>query len=265
MQRKISPFAFSTRCVSMAAILCSSVLALLAQDGQASGDRCTPERRDTVFRALQRQILQTFPEHVNNFEEATSRGGRLEGWRLSHGYTVVAGAAAVAIDNIAMRPPMPQALLYAPAPSSSPADWIDFNGADGPYRLVGWAYIAPYKPGSTPPQFDCVRSNEWVLHEAGWHLTNGGMLLTPSAQSQPPPPSIKTGVHFWHPSVWDVHFWVGDDKPVITFDNPNGREGGLCLPEGAFYSIVNGRRQPIQPGKQCTPPGNNNGVGHNHQ
>jgi hypothetical protein len=50
----------------------------------------------------------------------------------------------------------------------------------------------------------------------------------------------------WHPRVWDIHFWIGDEVPTVSFYNPKAPEGGLCLPEGAFYSLVKGRKEPIK-------------------
>jgi hypothetical protein len=243
-------------------VLLISGCAAYSQANPSGTTNCGTQRRAEVLRSLQRQVLQSVPHQLDSLEDATKRGGRLEGWRLSHGHVVLAGAGAVAVDNTHMRPPMPQLLLYAPAPSSSPADWIDFDGPDGPYQLVGWAFLAPYKVGSTPPELPCLRVDDWFVHEAGWHLTNGTMLLTPGAETEPPRPPIKTGVHFWHPSGWDIHFWIGNDVPTIAFDNPRARDGGLCLPDGSFYSIVNGRKQPVRTRDRCTPP--NGSSTHDH-
>ena len=127
-----------------------------------------------------------------------------------------------------------------------PEDWTDYDGPDGPYRLTGWAYIAPYTPGSRPPSRPCIEQDEWFVHEAGWHLRDGAMHLTPDAAEEPPRPLLPAGIHFWHPQVWDIHFWVGEDGvPAVTFDNPTARTGGLRLPEGAFFRLVDGRKQPL--------------------
>jgi len=200
---------------------------------------------------LQTHVLDTFPHEVESLETATRLGGSLEGWRLSHGHVVIAGGGAVPIDNVNMRAPTPQILMYAPSPASSTADWIDYDGPDGPYRLVGFAYIAPYQPGSTPPQMTCIGENEWVIHEAGWHLMNGNMLLTPNATTEPPRPAIRAGIQMWHPQVWDVHFWIGDSVPTVAFNNPNAPDGGLCLPLGSFYVLRKGRKQPISQFESC--------------
>jgi hypothetical protein len=102
---------------------------------------CTPRQRLEVLRALQTQVLQVAPQQLDALTEAIHPGGPLAGWQLSHGHAVLAGA--VPVDNLEAKDPMPQLLLYVPSPLSSPADWLDFDGPDGPYRLIGWAYVAP--------------------------------------------------------------------------------------------------------------------------
>jgi hypothetical protein len=75
---------------------------------------------------------------------------------------------------------------------------------------------------------------------------NGGMLLTPDARTEPPRPQIRTGILMWHPQVWDIHFWIGEDVPRVSFNNPAAPDGGLCLPAGAFYKWRNGRKEPVE-------------------
>jgi hypothetical protein len=82
------------------------------------------------------------------------------------------------------------------------------------------------------------------MHEAGWHPLDGGMLVTPDATAAPPRPQRKVGISFWHPRVWDIHFWIGDDGvPTVSLDNPKAPDGGLLLPEDTFFSLVNGHKQ----------------------
>lgn len=70
------------------------------------------------------------------------------------------------------------------------------------------------------------------------------MRLTPGALAEPPRPS-GLGIHLWHPPVWDIHVWRGaDGVPTIAFANPHARAGGLALPEGAFYHLVDGKKRP---------------------
>jgi hypothetical protein len=212
---------------------------------RADATGCTPEERRDELRALQARVLATAPRDIDSLTEAIAPGGALAGWRLSHGLVVLEGAGAVAVDNLAAKEPMPPLLLYAPPPTTPLADLLDFDGDDGPYRLVGWAYLVPYRPGSAPPERRCIAPSEWFVHEAGSHLVNGGMALTPGATTEPAATPRGVATYFWHPQGWDIHFWVGDDGvPAVAFHNPNGRPGGVRLPEGAFFYLVDGRRQP---------------------
>src|SRR5690606_34160074 len=135
--------------------------------------RCTPEQRARTLEALQAQVLEAAPVRLESLEKAIEPGGPLAGWRLSHGHVVIAGGGAVAIDNAQALPPLPPVLLYAPSPSTTPEDWLDFDGSDGPYTLAGWAYFAPHGP--QPPGLECIDAGEWFVHEAGWHLQDGDM------------------------------------------------------------------------------------------
>jgi hypothetical protein len=203
---------------------------------RAAGD-CTPEQRDAALRANQAAVLGVAPDTLASLTDAIGPGGPLAGWQLTHGLVVLAGAGAVAVYGSAARAPMPPVLLYAPSASSSPSEWLDFAGSDGPYRLVGWGYVAPYVPGSTPPERTCVEPHEWYVHEAGWHLRDGDMLLTPGEAAEPRRPSVPAGVLLWHPRLWDLHVWRGDaGVPTIALDNPRAPRGGLELPPGSFLS-----------------------------
>lgn len=205
---------------------------------------CTPDQRREALRADQARVLASVPDRLTSLEKALQPGGHLAGWRLSHGYVVLATAGAVALDNINAPHPVPQVLLYAPSPASKPGELLDFEGPDNPYHLAGWAYIAPYTPGSTPPSRRCIAPSEWFVHEAGWHLKDGGMQLTPGAQTEPPRPR-DLDLHMWHPQIWDIHVWRGDaGVPTVSFVNPNASSDGLPLPDLAFYYIVNGEKRP---------------------
>jgi hypothetical protein len=207
--------------------------------------RCSAEQRREALKTMQTEVLRSVPAELPSLGKALEPDGALAGWRLSHGYVVLATAGAVAVDNIAAKDPIPQLLLYAPSRSSKPADWLDFDGPDDPYRLAGWAYIGPYTPGSQPPGRRCVAPGEWVVHEAGWHLKDGNMHLTPGATNEPPRPP-RLAIHMWHPQVWDLHVWRGDDGiATIDFANPHERPGGLELPDGSFFREADGRRRPV--------------------
>lgn len=209
-------------------------------------ERCSAEQRTDVLRREQREVMTRAPRVLDSLDAATRPGGPLAGWRLSHGHVVLAGAGAVGLDNLDAEPPLPPLLLYAPSPDSDPKDWLDFDGEDGPYTLVGWAYIGPWiDDGTPPPRRPCIDASEWFVHEAGWHLMDGGMLLTPGATAEPArPPGLAA--HFWHPRAWDLHVWADDDGvPTVAFHNPRARRGGLALPEGAFLTKVDGELQPL--------------------
>lgn len=210
---------------------------------------CTAEERRSALRDMQAQVLDAVPEEVDSLKEATAADGPLAGWRLSHGLVVLSSAGAVAIDNIKTRDPVPQLLLYAPSSSTSAADWLDFDGDDGPYRLAGWGYIAPYQPGSAPPARRCIAPGEWLVHEAGWHMRDGGMVLTPGAETEPPRGDREGQIHMWHPQVWDLHVWRGENGvAIVSFANPNAAGGGKDLPREAFFYLVDGRRHyPVVP------------------
>lgn len=201
---------------------------------------CTRHQREEVLRAMQTEVLQAVPTELVSFADAREPGGPLKGWGLSHGYVVLDTAGAVATDNLRAAPPVPPLLLYEPSAESRPADWIDFDGPDDPYRLVGWAYVAPYTFGSEPPQQRCIAPSEWFVHEAGWHLKDGGMYLTPGATTEPPRPA-GLAIHMWHPRVWDLHVWRGEQGvPTVSFANPGERHGGKVLPKESFFHFLSG-------------------------
>jgi hypothetical protein len=224
-----------------------SALAALPASAATDG-RCSPERRRATLRAVQAEVLGAAPNELASLDAAIRPGGALAGWQLSHGHVVLAGAGSVAVYDLAAKPPLPHVLLYAP--STAPESWLDFDGEDGPYRLVGWAFVAPYEDGSRPPVRPCLVETDWFVHQAGWHLMDGSMVLTPDATAEPSRPQLPAPVHFWHPRVWDVHFWRGDDGvPTVSLHNPKAR-GGLALPAGAFFRVIDGKRLPAPP-----PPG----------
>jgi hypothetical protein len=202
--------------------------------GAQDEPRCTFEQRREALLAMQTAVLSTAPLRLDSLTKAVAPGGALAGWELPHGHVVLAGAGAVGLYSGAVSEPMPPLLLYAPAPSSAKEDWLDFAGEDGPYRLIGWSYTAPYAPESSPPKLRCIERDEWFVHEAGWHLKNGGMRLTPGATTEPP--GRTTDVLLWHPRVWDLHVWAGaNGVPTVALENPNDPGGGMELPPAAFF------------------------------
>jgi len=238
-------------CTRIHRMLALTVLLVMNANGTAlaQGAPCTTEQRRDALRSMQAEVLALAPHRLDSLVKAIEPGGPLAGFILSHGHVVLAHGA-VPVGNIRATAPWPHLLLYAPSRSSAPSDWRDFDGPDGPYQLVGWAYTVRYQPGSRPPSLRCIADDEWYIHDAGWHLTNGNMLVTPDASAEPPRPKLDVGFVVWHPQYWDLHMWPGDDGvPIVTFANPKARPGGLSLPEEAFFRLVNGRRQPISKAK----------------
>jgi len=215
-----------------------------AANGAAQEHGCTLDERREALRALQSQVLKVAPTKLDSLKDAVQPGGPLAGGRLTHGHVVMAHTGAAPVSTRRAKDPMPQLLQYAPSPSSSPAEWLDFDGPDGPYHLIGWAYLVRFEPGSRPPSRRCIAESEWFIHEAGWHLMDGGMLITPDAVKEPPRPQLNVGIYYWHPRFWDIHFWIGDDGvPTISYANPKAPRGGLHLPDGAAFYLVNGRKE----------------------
>ncbi len=226
----------------------AALVAVAPYGARAASSDCSPAKRRDTLRAVQAELTRAVPLELESLDKALAVGGPLERWQLSHGHVVLAGAGGVAVQNLEAAAPLPQVLVYAPSPASAPESWLDFEGEEGPYRLVGWGYVAPYEPGSGAPARLCVSPSEWWVHEAGWHLMNGGMVLTPDARAEPPRPELGSEVDFWHPRVWEVRFWRGEDGvPEAALHNPGARRGGLDLPEGAFFRFVNGRRERARP------------------
>ena len=217
----------------------------------AQGAGCTPAERRDALRALQAQVLAATPQRLDSLEKAIQPGGVLAEWILSHGHVVFAHSGAVPVGNARATNPWPQLLQYAPSPDRSPSEWLDYNGPDGPYRLIGWAYLGRYERGSRPPRQRCIADDEWYIHDAGWHLMNGSMLATPDATVEPPRPKLDVGIVVWHPQFWDLHLWMGEDgTPIVSFANPKATGAGLRLPDDVNYRLVNGRRKPVSPMKE---------------
>lgn len=146
----------------------------------------------------------------------------------------------------------PSLAFYAPRPRAPDETVASYNStvseplfADSPYSFIGIAYTAAYDPARRPT-VGCIPSHQWFVHEAGFHLLNGGMLMTPpndngvrgsgtifAAPPVFPPPGV------WHSRFWDLHVWLPPDgnpaNPIMTILRPGGVPG-LTLPAGAFFS-----------------------------
>jgi hypothetical protein len=190
--------------------------------------------REDTLRALQERVMRVVPRELGSLESAVAQGGLLEGFELSHGHVVLSGMG-VSLVKIGARDPMPQLLFYRPSASSSPEEWLDFDGANPPYRFVGWGYLPRFENETDVPAMHCIPEDEWFIHEAGWHLLDGDMRLTPNAASEPARPEDDKNIWYWHPRSWDIHLWYEKGGvPRISKLDEKAPEGGLSLPDGAF-------------------------------
>jgi hypothetical protein len=148
----------------------------------------------------------------------------------------------------------PDLLFYAPRaqdPDESSAEYltaITDQLPDPPYSLAGWAYGRVYDgipgPPARRPSLGCIPSDAWFIHEAGYHLPDGNMALTPPNEDVPgavpvgvnafPVPPTDAGV--WHPRIWDLHLWVNDtNTPDVAIFSPTPIAGLSGLPAGIFF------------------------------
>jgi hypothetical protein len=226
-----------TRRIIGGLVLAAGVLAVVAclqvPDGNTTG-ACTDEARGDSLRALQERVLAVVPRTLDSLEGAVDAGGPLDGFELSHGHVVLSGMG-VTVVHIRAAEPMPQLLIYRPADSSSPDEWLDFDGPDGPYTFVGWGYLPRFEDGGPVPSRHCIPEEEWFIHEAGWHLWDGNMQVTPGASDEPPRPTDDERIWYWHPRSWDIRLWVEEGGiPRISIEDERAPAGGLEMPEGAF-------------------------------
>lgn len=123
---------------------------------------------------------------------------------------------------------------------------------DPPYRMIGFAFAQPHIPQVSRPSLGCVPSENWFIHEAGWHLTDGGFRPTPPREivrgerrlldrSEDPAARIRQkGDLMWHGRIWDMHFWFDPacpDRscpPIVSIFAPFPVLG-LTLPEPLFF------------------------------
>lgn len=145
----------------------------------------------------------------------------------------------------------PDLLLYAPRPREENESTDDYYDAitdifpDAPYTLLGVAYGVSHQSATRRPQLGCIPSDEWFVHEAGYHQTDGGFQATPPPEDTLGEIAVSSGGDFmgtppdwapaptepspvWHPRLWDLHFWIvegGAGKPDMSFDVPQGQVG----------------------------------------
>lgn len=168
-----------------------------------------------------------------------------------HGYTSIVGAGVAFASVPSGFSPggvtlgSPELLLYAPRPMAAGESAADYQATitdlvpDPPYTLIGWAYGTIYNPDQRP-RLGCIPSERWFVHEAGYHLANGDMGLTPPAETVAgaenvlvPPPGIPIGV--FHPRIWDLHLWASPTGTPTVAIFPPTPVPGLALPPATFF------------------------------
>lgn len=128
---------------------------------------------------------------------------------------------------------------------------------DGPYRLAGWAYAQTQRDVRRRPSLRCVPAKHWFVHEAGFHLNNGGFLPTPPVRETvrgetrvvvmaDTANAVALGITpsgpVWHPRIWDLHMWIGRGPEcrnlscptVIQIASPSFIDG-LPTPGNTFF------------------------------
>jgi len=114
---------------------------------------------------------------------------------------------------------------------------------NAPYGFIGVAHTWLYNPAERPTM-GCIPSDAWFVHEAGYHLDNGLMLLTPPVEARkglgnmlqrPQTPPRPTTSMLWHPRLWDIHIWndPGGGTPVMQIFRPQGVPGLRLEADGA--------------------------------
>jgi hypothetical protein len=180
---------------------------------------------------------------------------------LPHGRSSIRGngftRSTVPLATLLGAPPglnRPNLLFYAPRPQNIAGGELDVdyvndvsdpNSINNPYSFIGVAHTQLYDPDNRPIM-GCIPSDAWFVHEAGYHLSDGGMAMTrpdndipPGARNmqtplpRPRPPNRTIG----HARLWDLHVWAdpaGGTTPILRINRPGGVPG-LRLPPRAFF------------------------------
>ncbi len=187
---------------------------------------CPANATRDLLASLQASVRSpaAFPQTLRGAAD-TARLASL-GYTTTHGWRSFPGMG-VAVFRLSrgsltpsapLDPSSPSLLLYAP--NAGAASVTDSGGADHPYALIGFGFGQSYAP-SSPPGLGCLPREAWFVHEAGWHLPDGGFGVdrppettlgeaTPAGPSNPPPPSGPGigAVPPWHGRLWDVHLFI---------------------------------------------------------
>lgn len=214
---------------------------------------CTAQQRHAALAEEQRLVLQQVGSLSTLRNPADVVALAQRGWSiLSHQWVSFRGvgvavartdAAGLLVPGLpphshhvitAPRAGLPALLLYKPNPTA--ADATDPYGPDFPYKLVGWAYAAPYDYNRHATMAGrCYTRSDWPVHERGIHdfKTWGFVPMPPPEQFHgqargnepfvPIPPGLP------HPRVWSLHVWLNRDTgvPSLSILNPHDSIPGI--------------------------------------
>ena len=265
---------------AVAAVVGAAVLAIVSvapAAGQPSAkpffDPCRNFNWRAGLEADQNLVLSKAPLHVRHMEEALAPGGALENYEPDHLFAELLGNGTTLSLKDQSQIGRPDFFLFYAGRPSTVEDASNAALPKNPYTLVGWAYLVPFDyahPNSRPiesaPGFGrCIPQQDWLIHEAGFHLLDGSFVPTPGAQVPPIPPPFPPPILLWHPRVWDLHVWINlCGSPVVGFLNqlPDGRlvsGTGYAAPTGSFFyppiaprGSFNSRWDDFQ-GRVCSP------------
>jgi len=217
-----------------------------AQKGKPSIDPCKNFDWLGELEADQALILSKVPLHVANIEQALAPGGALQDYTLAHLFAEQLGnGTTLSLKDQSQFGRPDFVLQYAGSPQAVSVA-IHPLIPKNPYTLVGWAYLVEYDPShpeppaQTQPGFaKCIPKQDWLIHEAGFHLFDGGFQPTPGVA--PPGPALPPTAFLWHPRLWDLHVWVnlcGSPRVGYLDQLPDGRlvsGAGHSAPTGSYF------------------------------
>lgn len=147
---------------------------------------------------------------------------------------------------------LPKLAFYAPRPllPGEPITRItEPNRPDPPYTLIGGGHVRSHTSATRRPSLGCIPSSEWFVHEAGYHLQTGQMLLRPPPEARPgarattemiPPVNgfagpLPANMLLWHPRFWDLHIWYApagsNALPTLSILSPTPVPGVNPCPD----------------------------------
>jgi len=183
------------------------------------------------------QAVNTIAQTAPNIPQVIATPAQLQqlvgrGYLPSHNFVSFSGmgvafahASAILPDDVVdlvdalvpgQVPFRPTLLFYAPSPAATQQQVTEPIVPDTPFRLIGVAFAQPDQPGC-PPTLGCLPREAFFVHEAGWHMPDGGFelqavpepfpgALNPVQQRLPIIDPRRLGI--WHGRLWDIHIWL---------------------------------------------------------